>query len=450
VKQNKNDNAARILVVDDEPSVRNSLTKWFREDGYRAEAAADATQALNKVKPGLWDIVFLDIKLPGLDGMALQQRIKSIDPDATIIMITAYATVDTAVKSLKEGAQDYLTKPVDPDYLSHLVSEVMKQRRVAAAGIHLIDKVQDLYEMDQFIGESPTMSKIFELIERVAPTDSVVMIKGETGTGKELIARAIHSKSPRRFFPIITVSCGGLTEELTQSEFLGHEKGANTGTPHPRMGKFEMAKGGTIFLDEVGNIGPKAQTDLLRVMGTKQFTRVGGDEVIKVDFRLICATNRNLELAVKKGNFREDLYYRLNVFAISVPPLRERRPDIPLLSNYFLKRFGAALNKSVTGFSFEAMKRLEEYHWPGNIREMKNAIERAGVVSKCSTITIADLPIPHTPMTLAKDGSLKEMERAHIKNLLEQMGWNITRTAEVLGIDRATLYKKIEKYGLRK
>ena len=446
----KNDESVSILIVDDELSVRDSLTKWFTEDGYRADAAADATEALKKLKPRVWDIIFLDIKLPGMDGMELQKRIKSVDPDATIIMITAYATVDTAVKSLKEGAHDYVTKPVDPDYLSHLVANVVKQRRLLSENIQLKERIQELYEIDQIIGESPAMLKVFDMIKTVAPTDTAVMIRGESGTGKELIARAIHSNSSRRFFPIITVNCGALTEGLTESEFFGHEKGAFTGALYRRKGKFEMANGGTIFLDEVGNIGLKGQTDLLRVIEAKQFTRVGGDEIIKVDFRLICATNRDLELAVKEGKFREDLYYRLNVFSISISPLRERRSDIPLLCNYFLKKLADSVNKPVIKFSSEAMERLKMYDWPGNVRELRNAVERAIVVAKGSTISVDDLPIPASPESVAQDKSLEAVERAHIENILEQMGWNITRSAEMLGIDRATLYHKIKKYGLRK
>lgn len=447
---NKNERPASILVVDDELSVRDSLTKWFAEDGYKADAAVDAKDALKKLKPGLWDIIFLDIKLPGMDGMELQQRIKSIDPGATIIMITAYATVDTAVKSLKEGAYDYVTKPVDPDYLSHLVANVIKQRRLLSENVQLKERIQELYEIDQIVGESSAMLKVFDMIKTVAPTDTTVMIRGESGTGKELIARAIHSNSPRRFFPIITVNCGGLTEGLTESEFFGHEKGAFTGALYRRKGKFEMANGGTIFLDEVGNIDAKAQTDLLRVIESKQFTRVGGDDNIKVDFRLICATNRDLELAVKERTFREDLYYRLNVFSISIPPLRERRSDIPPLCNYYLKKLANSMNKPLTGFSPEAIESLKQYDWPGNVRELRNAIERSVVVAKGSTITVEDLPIPSTSRGAAKDHSLEALEKAHIENILEQMEWNITRSAEVLGIDRATLYHKIKKYGLRK
>jgi transcriptional regulator with PAS, ATPase and Fis domain len=294
------------------------------------------------------------------------------------------------------------------------------------------------------------MLKVFELIKTVAPTDTTVMIRGESGTGKELIARAIHSNSPRRFFPIITVNCGGLTEGLTESELFGHEKGAFTGALYRRKGKFEMANGGTVFLDEVGNIDAKAQADLLRVIETKQFARVGGDELMKVDFRLICATNRDLELAVKEGQFREDLYYRLNVFSMSIPPLRERRSDIPLLCDYYLKKLSSSTNRPVTNFSPDSLEQLENYDWPGNVRELKNAVERAIVVAKGSTITVDDLPIPATGGTVPRSQSLESIEMAHIKNVLERNEWNITRSAEVLGIDRATLYHKIKKYELRK
>ncbi len=442
--------SASILVVDDELSVRDSLTKWFRDDGYTVGAAADANEALEKLKPRVWDIIFLDIKLPDIDGLELQQRIKSVDPYATIIMITAYATVDTAVKSLKAGAYDYVTKPVEPDYLSYLVADVVHQRGQLSENTLLKERIQEIYEMDQLVGESPTISKVFDMIETIAATDTTAMIKGESGTGKELIARAIHSKSLRRFHPFITINCSGLTEGSAQSEFFGHERGTINGALYRRQGKFEMAKGGTIFLDEVGNIGAEAQTDLLRVIETRQFTGVGGDEIVNVDFRLICATNRDLELVVKEGKFREDLYYKLNVFSFSIPPLRERRSDIPLLGNYFLKKIAASINKQVTGFSPEAMERLKTYVWPGNVRELRNAVERAIVVTKGATITVDDLPIPRTPKEVAKDHSLESVELAHIQNVLEQMGWNITRSARMLGIDRITLYNKMKKYGLRK
>jgi DNA-binding NtrC family response regulator len=437
-------------VVDDELSVRDSLSKWLTEDGHEVQAAADVKEALEKLKPGAWDIILLDIKFPDGDGMELHQNIKGVDPNTSVIIITAYATVDTAVKSLKEGAYDYLTKPVDPDYLSHVVADVVRQRGPLSENLVLTERIQELYEIDQMIGESPTMSKIFDLIKSVAATDTTVLIRGEGGTGKELIARAIHSNSVRRFFPIITINCGMLTAESTESDFFGHERRAAGRSAYPRKGKFEMANGGTIFLDEVGSLSAKAQADLLRIMETKQFTRVGGNRVVKVDFRLICATNRNLELAVKQGRFSEELYYKLSVFSISVPPLRERRSDIPLFCNYFLKKIAGSLSKPVTGFSPDAMERLKTYVWLGNVRELRNAIERAVVVAKDPTIGVDDLPIPATPKRVPEDHSLEAVEKAHVENVLEQMRWNVTRSARMLGIDRVTLYNKMKKYGLRK
>ena len=447
----KNDERSlRILVVDDERSVRDSLRKWFIESGYKADSASDANEALKKLQNEKWDVAFLDIKLPGMDGMELQRRIKSIDPNIVLIMITAYASVDTAVRSLKEGAYDYMTKPVDPDYLTHVVGKIAQQKQLVSENIQLRERIQELYEVDQIVGESPAVLKVFELIKAVAPTDTTVMIRGESGSGKELIARAIHSNSSRRFHPIITINCGGLSEGLLESEFFGHEKGAFTGALYRRKGKFEMADGGSIFLDELGNIGAKTQMDLLRVLETKQFARVGGNEIIKVDFRLICATNSDLELAVKEGSFREDLYYRLNVFTIFIPPLRERRGDIPLLADFFLKKLKTSMNKLIRGFTPESMELLKKYDWPGNVRELRNAIERAVVVGKGEYITVADLPIPKYPSISPEDRSLEAVEKAHVFNVLEEMGWNISRAADLLKIDRTTLYNKIEKYDLRK
>jgi DNA-binding NtrC family response regulator len=420
----ENDKSARILVIDDEFSIRDSLTKWFKEDGYEVEAIPDAEQTLEKLQPGRWDVV--------------------------IIMITAYATVDTAVRSLKEGAYDYVTKPVDPDYLSHLVATVMERRSLLFSGSLLQGRVQELYEIDQMVGDSPTMSRIFEMIETVAATDTTVMIKGEGGTGKELIARAIHAKSLRRFYPFIAINCGALSQGSAKSEFFGHEKGTFPDSPHRRRGKFEMANGGTVFLDEVGNIDAEAQADLLRLIETKQFTRLGGDKIINVDVRLISATNQDLELAIKEGDFREDLFYKLNVFSLTIPPLRERRSDIPLFCNYFLKKIAGSMNKPMTGFSAEAWDRLRTYDWPGNVRELRNAIERAIVVARDSGITVDDLPIPRTQKAAPEDEKLRSVEKAHILNVLEQTGWNITRSAQMLRIDRVTLYNKMKKYGVRK
>ena len=324
-----------ILIVDDEASVRDSLYQWFKDDGYRVDTAADAAGALKKLQENPWDIILLDIKMPGMDGIELQNRIKQIDKNIVTIIITAYASVDTAIQALKDGAFDYVTKPIDPDDLSRLIRNAIEKRRLVTENIQLRQQIEELLLPDEVVGESPPIKKVMEMVNTVAKTDSTVMILGESGTGKELIARAIHSRSSRRYFPIITINCGAYPEGLLESELFGHEKGAFTGAMYRRRGKLEMADKGTLFLDEIGNISEKMQMDLLRVIETKSFTRLGGDKTIDVDFRVISATNKDLEKAIKEGSFREDLYYRLNVFSIKLPPLRERRSDIPLLARYF-------------------------------------------------------------------------------------------------------------------
>ena len=440
-----------ILVVDDEQVVRDSLSKWFREDGFNVSTAASAAEALQQLQGRKWDILLLDIKMPGMDGMELQQRIKEIDPTATIIFITAHATVDTAVKALKEGAFDYVMKPVDPDYLSHLVTNALKQRNLANENLKLKEQISEFSKADDIVGDSAQIQKVYELIQTVAKTDTTVMIRGESGTGKELIARAIHSNSSRRYFPIVAVNCGALAEGILESELFGHERGAFTGAQYRRKGKIELADGGTLFLDEVGNIDVKTQMDLLRVIETKQFTRVGGNDVIRVDFRVICATNKDLEKAVADGTFREDLYYRLNVFSVFIPPLRERKGDIPLLANHFVQKYSRAMGKPINTISPEAMDTIVRYNWPGNVRELENAIERAMVVGLPPAIRPEDLPYQLTEKNhILPSGSLAAVEKVHIASVLDQNRWNISRSAEILQIDRVTLYNKIEKYGLKK
>ncbi len=439
-----------ILVVDDELIVRESLTKWFREDGFRTDAAENAAAALRKLQSSCWDIILVDIKMPGMDGIELLQRIKELKNDIIVIIITAFASVDTAVKALKQGAYDYVTKPIDPDYLDHLISKALNERSLVRENIKLKDAVSELSEKDVIIGESPEMQRVIEMVKTVAPTDTTVMIRGESGTGKELIARAIHNQSQRKYFPIVTVNCGALTETLLESELFGHEKGAFTGAQYRRKGKVELADGGTLFLDEVGNISPKTQMDLLRVLETKQFMRVGGSEIIHSDFRVICATNCDLEAAVRDGRFREDLYYRLNVFSIPLPPLRARRGDIAKLAHYFLEQYSKEMGKPRHGFTAEAMHALKAYDWPGNVRELENAIERAMVVSDGPVIDKQHLPV-QTVLPATADGKrLEDVERRHIERILHETGWNISRSASILDIDRVTLYHKIEKFGLKR
>ena len=440
-----------ILVVDDEFSVRDSLYNWFKTEGYRVDTAENGMEALKKLQEGPWDIALVDIKMPGMDGMELQRLIKKIDNSIVVIIITAYGTVDTAVDAMKEGAFDYLSKPVDPDKLSILIRNALNQKRLMAENIQLKQKVEELSLQDEVVGESPQIKKIMEMIDTVAKTDATVMIRGESGTGKELVAQAIHGKSNRRYFPIISINCGAFPESLLESELFGHEKGAFTGAQYKRKGKLEMANGGTLFFDEIGNIAMKMQMDLLRVIETKQFTPLGSNKFVNVDFRIIAATNSDLEKKVAEKDFREDLYYRLNVFSIQIPPLRERTADIPLIARYFLEKYARSMSKDVTDISPEAMKMLVQYNWPGNIRELRNTIERAlVVVGEKDRIEPDDLNLLFLSKTNPPGDSLEEIEKAHVQRILEQSDWNISRSAEILKIDRVTLYNKIKKYGLQR
>ncbi|HTY58456.1 MAG TPA: sigma-54 dependent transcriptional regulator [Bacteroidota bacterium] len=439
-----------ILVVDDELIVRESLSKWFKEDGFRVDAAENAAAALRKLQAGEWNIMLVDIKMPGMDGIELLQRVRQTNKEVVVIVITAFATVDTAVKALKEGAYDYITKPIDPDYLDHMVDKAIQQQLLTRENQKLKDAVSELSEGGEIVGESPEMKKVMDLVHTVAPTDTTVMIRGESGTGKELVARAIHTGSPRKYFPIVTVNCGAMTETLLESELFGHERGAFTGAQYRRKGKVELADGGTLFLDEIGNIDTKTQMDLLRVIETKQFTRVGGTEIVRSDFRVVCATNKDLECAVREGTFREDLYYRLNVFTIDLPPLRGRRGDIARLAHHFLEKFSRQMNKKVQGFSPEAMLALKSHDWPGNVRELENAVERAMVVVQGDLIERNHLPL-HPVANGQKDGKrLEDVEQRHIGQVLRENGWNVSRSAAILDIDRVTLYHKIEKFGLKR
>ncbi len=443
----------KILIVDDEKVVRESLYHWFEEDNYQVETAEDGETALQKYEKEKYDLLLVDMKMPGMSGLDLLSKIRAIDKDALIILITAFASVPTAITALKNGAYDYVTKPIDPDELTHLVKRALEQKALKIENTQLKENIDEIIKPDNFIGESFQMKKIFELVHTVAKTDTTVMIRGESGTGKELVAKAIHINSNRKYFPIITVNCGALAESLLESELFGHEKGSFTGAQFKRKGKFEMADRGTIFLDEIGSISLKMQIELLRVIETKQFNRVGGNELIKSDFRVITATNELLEELVKNGKFREDLYYRLNVFSIIIPPLRERRDDIPLLVNFFINKFSIMMNKPVKSVSKEAMEFLKNHDWPGNVRELENAMERAMVVGKTNSIMVDDLPF-HLSKNNSEfngdDKTLAGIERKYILRTLNENNWNISKAAQVLEIDRVTLYNKINKYSLRK
>jgi DNA-binding NtrC family response regulator len=439
----------RILVVDDELVVRDSLGKWFNSEGYTARPVASAREALEVIANAEFDIALLDIKMPGMDGMELQARLKEADPDLSIVMMTGYASVDTAVQALKRGAYDYITKPVDPDELSHLIANALEHKRARREVVRLRENLKEASPGHEMIGRSPAMKKVAELIEMVAPTDATVLITGESGTGKEVVARAIHAASPRRFMPMVTIHCGALTETLLESELFGHEKNAFTGAQYRKKGKFEVADGGTVFLDEICDISLKTQTDLLRVLQEKEIVRVGGNQPIKVDFRAIAATNKNLESVVKQGTFRPDLYYRLHVFCIDLPPLRGRREDIPLLVNHFLNKFCMATSRPVPQLSSEAMDVLMRHDWPGNVRELENAVERALVVGRGPEIRPSDFSFQFQADEPRGGQTLDDIERAHIERILRETQHNLSRAARILDIDRTTLYNKLRRYGLR-
>jgi DNA-binding NtrC family response regulator len=437
-----------ILIVDDEESVRDSLYNWFIEDGYRVECAENATKALSILESDNFDIVLADIKMPGMDGLEMLKRIKTLRKESIVIIMTAFATVDTAVQALKDGAFDYVTKPFDPDDLSHLIRNASKQISLIEENEILKEKVGSLENVEDLVGNSEAMQQVFREIESVAQSNASVIITGESGTGKELVARAIHANSPRKFFPMVSVHCGALSESLLESELFGHEKGAFTGAVYNRKGRFEMADSGTIFLDEIATISPKMQVELLRVLETKSFVRVGGNKEITSDFRVICATNRDLKTMVEKGLFREDLFYRLNVVNINVPPLRDRIEDIPLLVEYFIRKYCASMNRPVMTIESAALKRLEEFPFPGNIRELENMIERAIVVGNGKKISLKDLPLGKTIVNTTFE-SLDDLEKNHIFQILTKYNWNISVSAKALKVDRVTLYNKIKKYGLK-
>ncbi|NOY38038.1 MAG: sigma-54-dependent Fis family transcriptional regulator [Chlorobi bacterium] len=437
-----------ILIVDDEESVRDSLYNWFIDEGYRVESAENAKKALDILESKDFDIILVDIKMPGMDGLELHRRIKSSNKDTIVIIMTAFASVTTAVQALKDGAYDYITKPFDPDDLSHLVRNAVRQIILKTENEVLRNKVISLENIEDLIGKSNAMMRVLKEVERVAQSNSPVIITGESGTGKELIARAIHSNSPRKFFPLVSVHCGALSESLLESELFGHEKGAFTGAMYTRKGRFEMADGGTIFLDEIATISAKMQVELLRILETKTFIRVGGNKEITSDFRIICATNRDLKKMVEDGTFREDLFYRLNVVNIKVPPLRDRTEDIPLLVDYFIKKYCTSMSRDMISIDPAAMKRITEYGFPGNVRELENMIERAIVIGNGKEIRLKDLPFEKDTINSSIE-SLQDLEKKHVRQILEKYNWNISRSAKALKVDRVTLYNKIKKYGLK-
>lgn len=440
-----------ILVVDDEASIRESLKDWLMEDGYSVALAIDGEDAILRVEASQYDVILLDLKMPGIDGLETMRRIKEISPDSEVLMMTAYAAVDTAVLAMKEGAFDYLVKPFDPDEIELQIKKILAHKEVILENILLRKRLEEQTQYDEIIGKSPAMQEIFDLIDRVAPSDSTVLITGESGTGKELVAKAIHGNSSRCYMPFVAVNCGALPDSLLESELFGYEKGAFTGADHAKRGRFEMAQSGTILLDEIGDISLKTQVDLLRVLQQKEISPLGSESPIEVDVRILAATNRDLDASIKKGDFREDLFYRLNVISIHMPPLRERKEDIPLLANAFVKQQCMKMNREIVKISPPALRQLMDYHWPGNVRELENIIERALVIGAGKEILTDDLPFSRTDARVSDSPkSLKMMERAHILRILELTEWNISKAAREMDIDRQTLYNKMNKYAIKR
>jgi DNA-binding NtrC family response regulator len=441
-----------ILVVDDEDVMCESMAAWLREDGYRVDTAANGKKALELARASDYAICFIDLKMPGgMDGIETMMEIHRIRPEACIIIITAYATVDTAIQAMKEGAQEYIVKPCNPQEISMLVSRILKLKKLQSENAILRKKLTRQYKHHDIITKNPRMEEILGLTQDVASLRSTVLIRGESGTGKELVARAVHFSGNRADKPFITVSCAALTETLLESELFGYEKGAFTGASGQAKGKFELADGGTIFLDEIGDVSAKLQADLLRVLQERRFYRVGGTQEVEVDVRVIAATNKNLAEEVQQGRFREDLYYRLNVIEIKLPPLRERREDVPLLAEHFVQRISSELGKDVGGISAEALKVLIAYEWPGNVRELENVIERAIVTCRNGTLDATDFSWLQRGDTHAEnwdvpDVSLGELERRAIVAALERKHGNVKEASNALGIDRSTLYDKLKRY----
>jgi DNA-binding NtrC family response regulator len=448
------DKRGRILIVDDEDAARKGLGQILEEDGYEVMLAANGEEALRLAAQESPDVMLTDLKMPGIDGQELLARVRQGYPEVSVVIMTAHGTIRSAVRALREGAEDYLTKPIEVEELEHLLESVLKRKRLIAETQILRERLDDKYRFEKIIGRSPEMLEVFRLVEQVAPSQASILITGESGTGKELIAQAIHQRSPRRSAPFVKVSCAALPETLLESELFGHERGSFTGALARRAGRFEIAAGGTVFLDEIGDIPAGMQVKLLRFLQEKQFERVGGNQTLTVDVRVITATHRDLPALCREGKFREDLYYRLNVIEIALPPLRKRSQDVPLLVDFFVRRFAAANGKEVTGVADETLAALLAYSWPGNVRELEHAIERAVVLARgpeldpplfptLPKVEAAPRPAagPHVP-----GAALGEIERDAILKTLEAVGGSTTRAAAILKISPRTIQYKVKQY----
>jgi two-component system response regulator HydG len=452
-----NSDAATILVVDDDASHRKMLTAVLSAEGFRIQEADDGDTACRLVEKEFFDLVLMDLRMKRMDGDVAQKRMARTNPDIPVVMMTAYGSVRSAVEALKSGAENYLTKPIDIDELKILVRKTLGQNQLKVENRNLKEQLGKQFDLGNIIGSSPAMRELIETLALVAPSEATVLVQGESGTGKELVASAIHHNSPRNGRPFVKVNCAALPETLLENELFGHEKGAFTGATGAKKGRFQLADHGTMFLDEIAEMTPSTQAKILRVLQEREFEPVGGTRSIRVDTRILSATNRDLEAEIAADRFREDLYYRLNVVTITVPPLRDRRSDIPLLAEYFLKRYAAKNHRTLKGFQPRTMDLLTSYAWPGNVRELENVIERAVILATGERIGPEHFPGTlggtHPSSTgdsllLASGRSLKTVEKEMILKTLDDMGGNRTQTAKILGISRRTLQLKLKAYGI--
>lgn len=446
-----------ILVIDDKESMRTVLEQSLREEGYTVDTAADGTKALDLARNKNYDLAITDLKMPDVDGLEVLSELKEIDNDMSVIIMTAYGTVESAVDAMKNGAFDFITKPFDPDHLNFIIERALENRRLVAENSLLREELANTLGFTEIIGQNEKMKEVSRLIQKVAGSDTSVLLQGESGTGKELFARAIHNLSPRRDKPYVALNCAAIPRELLENELFGSEKGAYTSSVARKMGKFEIADGGTLFLDEVGDMEISLQAKLLRVLQQKSFERLGGTKSVNVDVRVIAATNMNLTDLIRKKHFREDLYYRLSVFPITIPPLRERVDDIKPLAEYFVDKYCKEMKKPLRSLSREAMNLMEKYHWPGNVRELENTVERSIILAEGKKITPEHLAIrlqTTNEIRLREGAGLKEIgahaqaqaERAAIIRILKQVRGNKRKCSEVLKIDYTTLFDKIKRY----
>jgi DNA-binding NtrC family response regulator len=443
--------ASRALVVDDEENIRGLLEKVLTDEGFAVETASTGEDALARYQAKPFDLVLTDLRLPTLSGLDVLQGLVSLDPDALVIILTGYGTVETAIRAIKLGAYDYIAKPFRPEELMVVVNQALERNRLLKENQLLQQELMSAFKFQGIVGNSPKMREVLNLAARVAPTDATVLIFGETGAGKELLARSIHAQSQRANGPFVVVNCGAIPETLLETELFGHEKGAFTGAVTSHIGRFERAGGGTIFLDEIGDMSPAMQVKLLRVLQEKVIERVGGSKPIDVDARVLAATHKDLREAITTGQFREDLYYRLSVMPLVVPPLRERADDIPILADFFMNKYAVAFSKRIKGSSPLAMRRLRAHHWPGNVRELEYTVERAVILAGGQVVEADDIWLDGQnadPKKFPKAFSLVESERRHIQAVLKMTGWNLDDAAGVLGIDRDAVAAKITEHRL--